>query len=90
MVEINIFLILISLWQKKRSAIDDINEIEKYVSLRSEKGTDIYIIAPRKDLSFNSKNFIQTIAKEVSENYFLSIYDKELVCKIINGSTKRL
>ncbi len=75
---------------EKNKAIDDINEIEKYVSLRSEKGTDIYIIAPRKDLSFNSKNFIQTIAKEVSENYFLSIYDKELVCRIINGSYKKV
>jgi len=75
---------------EKNKAIDTTQDIKKYVAIRKEKGTDIYIIAPRKDSSFNSKNFISTVIKEVSENYFLSIYDKELICKVKNGNNEKI
>ena len=38
-------------------AIAEEKEIKKFIPLRNEKGTDIYILAPRDQIGFQEKSF---------------------------------
>ncbi len=64
------------------NGITDKKFIEQKGFLRSEVGTDIYILGIKDIQGFNVNDFVKYLAKEISENYFLSIFRKKLICTI--------
>ena len=64
------------------NGITDKKLIEQKGFLRNEVGTDIYILGIKEIQGFDVNDFVKYLAKEISENYFLSIFRKNLICTI--------
>ena len=70
------------LTDNNNNGITDEKLIEQKGFLRKEVGTDIYILGIKEIEGFDVNDFVKYLAKEISENYFLSIFRKNLICTI--------
>jgi len=65
--------------------ITDGELVDKFTMNRGENGTDIYIIGLRTDLM---GDFVEKMTTEISERFFMAIYEEKLTCEIIDGSKR--
>jgi len=62
--------------------ITDEEVIKKYISLREEVGTDIYVVGIRPRIS---EKFVSKLVTELSERFFVAIWEEVLTCEVIDN-----